>query len=250
MPPYKVVTLAEKPELKEALLAIQATAWPEFMMHEAVSNRYWHQLLLEWPQFQFVLWDEAQDEIAAAGHSLPILWENDIRQLPDTGWDWALQTGMTQTTEVGARNKQCALSIAIAPAYRGTGLSQQMVETMKQIGRQQGFNQLIAPVRPNLKKLYPLIPMPNYVQWTNEAGLPFDAWLRVHIRSGAKLVKVCPRSMTVSGSVAEWESWTGLRFPESGLYVIEGALVPLKIMADKNEGLYIEPNVWLVYELG
>lgn len=246
---YQVVTLAARPQLQDALLAVQATAWPEFMRHEAVSLRYWLQLLQEWPQFQFMLLDETTGEVAAAGHSIPVPWSDDIRQLPDTGWDWALQTGMNQTA-IGPKHKQCALSIAIAPAYRGAGLSQRMVEAMKQIGRAEGFSQLIAPVRPSLKKLYPLTPMPNYVQWTNAAGLPFDAWLRVHIRSGAKLVKVCPRSMTVTGSRAEWASWTGLHLPEAGLYVVEGALVPLKIAADKDQGIYVEPNVWVVYELG
>lgn len=247
--PYRVVTLAEQPALKETVLGVQGAVWPEFMRHEAVSSRYWLQLLQEWPQFQFVLLNEATGEIAAAGHSIPVLWPDDIRQLPDTGWDWALQTGLNQTGGIGVQHKQCALSIAMAPAYRGAGLSQQMVAAMKQIGRAQGLTQLIAPVRPTLKKQYPLTPMSNYVQWTNEAGLPFDPWLRVHIRSGAKLVKVCSRSMTVTGSVAEWESWTGLRFPESGLYVMDGALVPLKITMEKDQGVYVEPNVWVVYEL-
>ena len=249
MTQFKIVTLAERPDLQDALFVVQETAWPEFMMHEAVSSRYWRQLLVEWPQFQFALLDVAKDQVAAGGHSIPVHWSGNIRQLPDTGWDWALQSGMTPHDESRVRNMQCALSIAILPEYRGTGLSQRMVEAMKQIGREQGFGQLIAPVRPNLKKLYPLIPMQNYVQWTNEEGMPFDAWLRVHMRSGAKLVKVCPRSMTVSGSPADWEKWAGMRFPESGLYTIDGALSPLEITHDKNTGLYVEPNVWVVYDL-
>lgn len=246
---YRVVTLAERPELKEVVLAEQGAAWPEFMMHEPVSSRYWHQLLVEWPQFQMLLWDEEKGRIAAAGHTIPLLWSEDIRQLPDTGWDWGLQTGMTQTATVAERNQLCGLSITLAPAYRGAGLSQQMVAAMKQLGQTHGFEQLILPVRPTLKNKYPLTPMSNYVQWTNESGLPFDPWLRVHIRAGAKLVKVCPRAMTVTGSVAEWESWTGLRFPESGLYVMDGALVPLKITVEKDQGVYVEPNVWVVYDL-
>ncbi len=249
MTQFNIVTLSERPDLQQALLDVQDSAWPEFMRHEAVSNRYWFQLLVEWPQFQFALLDVEKDRVAAGGHSIPLHWAGDVRQLPDTGWDWALQSGMTQPDKNDTRNVQCALSIAILPEYRGNGLSQHMIEGMKEIGRTQGLERLIAPVRPNLKKLYPLIPMQNYVQWTNEEGLPFDAWLRAHMRSGAKLVKVCPRSMTVSGVVSDWEQWAGMRFPESGLYPIAGALMPLKIVLDKNKGIYVEPNVWVVYDL-
>jgi len=40
-----------------------------------------------------------------------------------------------------------------------------------------------------------------------------------------------------------------MTFPDSGEYVVEGALCPVAI--DKEEGLgrYVEPNVWVVYEL-
>jgi hypothetical protein len=69
------------------------------------------------------------------------------------------------------------------------------------------------------------------------------------MRAEGKLVKVCPRSMAVSGTVQEWEEWTGIRLPESGLYTIAGALMPLKIARDKNVGIYVEPNVWVVYDL-
>jgi hypothetical protein len=33
----------------------------------------------------------------------------------------------------------------------------------------------------------------------------------------------------ISGTVAEWEEWTGMRFPDSGAYVVPGALVPVDI---------------------
>lgn len=249
MTQFEIVTLADRPDLYQPLLDIQDAAWPQFMRHETISNRYWLQLLAEWPQFQFALFDTEQNQVAAGGHSIPFHWPGDMLQLPDTGWDWALQSGMTHQDQNGARNIQCALSIAVLPQYRGAGLSHRMIEGMKQIGRNQGFNQLIAPVRPNMKKQYPLIPMPSYIQWTNPEGLPFDPWLRAHVRSGARLIKVCPRSMTVSGTVAQWEQWAAMPFPESGLYTIDGALMPLKIAHEKNIGLYIEPNVWVVYDL-
>ena len=105
---------------------------------------------------------------------------------------------------------------------------------------------MIAPVRPSQKCNYPLTAIDRYIEWTTPDGqLPFDAWLRVHARSGAKIIKPCHSAMRIEGRVAEWEGWTGMQFPESGEYVVPGALVPVKIDLKLDRGLYIEPNVWM-----
>ena len=54
-----------------------------------------------------------------------------------------------------------------------------------------------------------------------------------------------PRSMTIPGTLAQWEKWTGMRFPESGEYVVPGALAPVRIDAEGGAGVYVEPNVWM-----
>ena len=92
--------------------------------------------------------------------------------------------------------------------------------------------------------------MERYLQWTNEEGLSFDPWLRVHARLGAEMVKVCPRSMRITGTIAEWEEWAGTPFPESGSYVVPGALVPVEIDRQRGEGVYVEPNVWMRHAVG
>ena len=51
----------------------------------------------------------------------------------------------------------------------------------------------------------------------------------------------------VLGTVAQWEEWTGLVFPDSGSYVVPGALVPVEIDRERDEGLYLEPGVWMVH---
>ena len=50
-------------------------------------------------------------------------------------------------------------------------------------------------------------------------------------------------------SLAKWSAWTGMRFPESGAYIVPGALNPVDIDVEANEGVYIEPNVWTVHSL-
>ena len=56
-----------------------------------------------------------------------------------------------------------------------------------------------------------------------------------------------PGSLIVEGAVAAWEEWTGMGFPDTGPYVVEGALVPVQIDRDMDSGRYVEPNVWMLY---
>jgi hypothetical protein len=104
---------------------------------------------------------------------------------------------------------------------------------------------LIAPVRPGAKSAYPLAPMERYVRWENADGLPLDPWIRVHTRMGAAILRVAPRTLVIEGTVADWERWTDMRFPDSGSYVVPGALQPVVIDRDTDLGRYDDPNVWM-----
>ena len=112
------------------------------------------------------------------------------------------------------------------------------------------MNNLIVPVRPSLKSRYPLVPMEAYIRWQNDQGLPFDPWLRVHVRNGGRIVKVCPLAMRIEGSISDWEGWTGMRFPESFDYFVPGALNPVEMNVETDRGLYLEPNVWIDHPSG
>ncbi|HZO32280.1 MAG TPA: GNAT family N-acetyltransferase, partial [Chloroflexota bacterium] len=129
------------------------------------------------------------------------------------------------------------------------GLSTLIIRAMRDVASRRGLSDLIAPVRPNQKTLYPLTPIERYIQWRRADGLPLDAWLRVHARLGAEIVRVAERSMVIEGTVSEWENWTGLAFPESGQYVVTGALVPVTIDREADRGLYVEPNVWMLHHV-
>jgi hypothetical protein len=55
--------------------------------------------------------------------------------------------------------------------------------------------------------------------------------------------------MKISGTRAQWEGWTGMKFPQSGSYFLPGALNPMEMNLEKDEGVYSEPNVWMVHEI-
>jgi hypothetical protein len=120
---------------------------------------------------------------------------------------------------------------------------------MKANARARGFADLYAPLRPNQKHLRPHMPMAEYVRELRADGLPADAWLRTHVRDGGRVVKIAPCSMTIVGTVAEWSRWTGMTFPVSGQYAIDGALAPVTILREHDQGIYVEPNVWVHHPL-
>lgn len=132
----------------------------------------------------------------------------------------------------------------------GCGLSRVVLQGMKAAATESGLGALIAPVRPTLKHLYPLTPMERYAWWERPDGLPFDPWMRVHRRLGAEILRVAPRSMRITGTISEWEDWTGMRFPESGPYVVPGALSPVSMNVEADRGTYEEPNVWMRHAVG
>ncbi|MBW3562003.1 MAG: hypothetical protein KY437_05850, partial [Actinobacteria bacterium] len=87
-------------------------------------------------------------------------------------------------------------------------------------------------------------------QQRRDDGELHDPWLRTHARVGASVVKVCPTSMTIPGTVDEWRSWTGLAFDTSGPTEVPDALVPVHVDVDQDHAVYVEPNVWMHHRLG
>ena len=232
-------TFDERPDLRERSGFLRE-AWPAFMLESPVSNERWHLLYERFGGFQFWLVDEATDAILAEGNSLPV--RLDPADLPDRGWEYVMEhatSGNEEPTVVSA------IQVLIDRSLHGEGLSSLMLGEMRRIAAAAGFADLVAPVRPSLKSIYPLTPMERYVTWTTDAGLPFDSWLRVHARAGAVIVRVCPESMVIPGTVVDWQEWTGMRVPESGTYIVQGALQPIQIDVGSDWGVYIEPNVWM-----
>jgi GNAT superfamily N-acetyltransferase len=242
-----VICYAERPELWQDTEAISEAVWPEYNHHGDVLNRYWGRLLQDFPEFQFVLCDE-RDGVLAEGHTVPCAWDGTTEGLGD-GID-AMIAGAFEARENKRRPTALgALAAEIRPQFQGRGLADRVLDAMADLARDAGFSHLIAPVRPSFKDRYPIIPIERYVTWTRDNGEPFDPWIRVHVRRGARIAKPIPNSMRITGTVAEWEQWTGIRFPEDGQYTFPAGLAPVDIDHGRDLGSYWEPNVWIVHTL-
>ena len=133
------------------------------------------------------------------------------------------------------------------PTARRRGLAAELLRGMSDLAGRHGLRRLIAPVRPSWKDRYPLAPIERYITWRREDGQLLDPWMRLHERLGARVATPLPRSMRISGTVAEWEEWIDLALPESGSYVFPGGLAPLTVDREAGTAGYWEPNVWMIH---
>jgi GNAT superfamily N-acetyltransferase len=242
--PIKTFTLAEQPDREGDFEELADAGWPRFMrQHDELGlGAYWPDLFTQWADFQLVVMEGLQT--LAVGHAIPISWDGTPADLPD-GMAAILARAADDLAKDRRPTVLSALAALVAPAHRGKGVSTVLLRAMQDLARTTRLAALVAPVRPTLKERYPLAPMERYVTWTREDGGPIDPWMRTHWRLGAETIRVIPRAMVIAGTVADWEDWTDMRFPESGDYVVPGALQPVRIDRARDEGRYEDPNVWM-----
>jgi GNAT superfamily N-acetyltransferase len=246
---FQVITPAH-PDYRDLVRGVTKEVWPEFMMHDHVANQNWRELFDRFFEYQLALYDTQNHRVAGMGNSFPLRWDASLDNLPERGWDWAFEEAVENHKQAITPNVHCAIQIVVRPDYQSQGLSMPMVQAVRAVTKSKGLHSLIIPLRPSEKHKYPLTSLDDYVTWKTERDLPLDPWLRVHVRAGARLIKVCHTSKMIRGTRSEWEAWTNLKFRQSGEYIIDGALNPMEMNIEKDEGIYIEPNVWILHEVG
>lgn len=246
---FQVIDPLTRTDYRDLVRGLTREVWPEFMLHDSVASEHWHELLDRFPEYQFALYDAESQRVAGMGNSFPLRWDDTLDNLPEGGWDWAFQQAVSDHRRGRTPNYHCAIQIILRPPYRSQGLSTLMVDAVRALTKSRELQALIIPIRPSEKSTYPLASLDDYITWKTEEDEPFDPWLRVHVRAGCRIVGVCHESKTIRGTRAEWEQWTGLKFPQSGHYVIPGALNPIEMNIEKDQGVYVEPNVWIVHEV-
>ena len=242
---YDIIRCKDAYSHMEAQSEITHGLWERYMSQGPVLNECWYPLFKLFPEFQFFL--ESDKQIVGLGNCLPLLWDRPLADLPEEGWDWALEKGIRDRQQGKEPNVLNGVQVLVTGDNQGRGISYLVIEEMKKLALQHGLEHIIIAVRPTWKSRYPLTPIAQYITWTREDGLPFDPWLRAHARGGARLIKPCHKAMYIPGSISQWEEWTKMRFFESGEYIIPGALTPVTMDLERDLGVYYEPNVWVVY---
>ncbi len=218
-------------------------SWPVFMQNDPNAGLYYREVDAV---ADYVLLATENDEPVAKAYSAPFAFGIAGREaLPDGGWDEVIRWQHEDRLVGRVGNAVSALEIVVLKERQGTGIASAMVSAVRDNAFRLGHDVLYAPVRPSQKSNEPETPMSEYAFRVREDGLPYDSWLRVHVRAGGRIVKTCPLSMTIPGTLAQWREWTGLPFDADGPVIVEGALAPVFVSTANDVAVYVEPNVWV-----
>ncbi len=239
----RIVSLAERPDLEGAMWDMP-NDWPLFSLEDPVAHQFFGYLPRDFPAFQLVAVDAAGLLIGKL-NMIPFQWAGTVDDLPERGWDAVVERGFADHAAGRSPTAVSLLEARVLAAHLGTGLAKELLLAATRVVAEHGMHDLFGPVRPTRKQYEPATPMAEYVFRVRDDGLPVDPWLRAHVRLGAEIVKICPASMTIPGSLEQWRTWTGLPLDTSGPVEVPGAVVPVHVSVENDYAVYVEPNVWM-----
>ncbi|MEU0408682.1 GNAT family N-acetyltransferase [Streptomyces griseorubiginosus] len=227
----------------EQLAELFSEGFPQFITADRLVKQYIGRVREFFPELDLMLVD-AKGVPVAAGWGVPVRWDGRADSLPSGYTDSLVRA--VEGHERGVRPDTLVICGAIVtPSLKGQGLAGHMLTALRDAGQQAGLPRVVAPVRPTAKARYPLTPIESYMRRRRDDGTALDPWIRTHERLGAEVLAAAPESQTMTGTVAEWEGWTGLALPASGDYVIPDGLSVLRVDREADLGTYQEPNVWM-----
>ncbi|MQA82271.1 MAG: hypothetical protein GEV10_28055 [Streptosporangiales bacterium] len=237
-----VVTFAERPDLHDEARELLRAKWPEFIFHDAVTHAYLPRVERYFARYDVLLLDEGR--VVAGGWGVPLRWDGTVEDLPE-GYDGSLVRSVDDH-EAGVEPTTLSFMAAVVgDGVARRGVAREALTALRDRATADGLAHVIAPLRPTLKPRYPLTPMTTFATWTRDDGLSIDPWIRTHQRMGAQVLGPAHRSMVITGTVAEWETWTGMLFPETGRYVVPDALDLLDVDRESDTATYVEENLWV-----
>lgn len=222
-----------------------AKAFPRVIGESQHIKNYWDRLEKYFPKYQQFLIDDA-DDIIGFMNTVPFHFNDKLSDLPMDGWDWMLAKGISDYDNKIRPLYLGGLQVIVRTEYQGKGYSKEIIKHAKKVIQSYHLQNLVIPIRPTQKHLFPRMPMHMYMKKKKENKI-YDPWIRTHVNGGAEIIKVCEHSMLVEGDVPFWELLLGSKVQKSGDYILEGALSPIHIDVENNKGKYVEPNIWIKY---
>jgi GNAT superfamily N-acetyltransferase len=220
--------------------------WPAMLAHDAISKQNSNAIDRDFAEFQLLAVLDGRSVVGVA-HAVPLCVGNELSDLPNTGWDWALNKAISDRVLGRKPDALCGLSVTVLPPYQRRGVGRRLIESMIDAALQRGMTNVIVPVRPITKERWPHVPIGDFLSWRRLDGYHQDPWIRTHERLGGIIQSVCGRSMQVIAPIAQWRDWYNKAFQIAGAYAVRGAMVPIIIDVAGDKGWYEEPNIWMVH---
>jgi hypothetical protein len=227
----------------EQMEVLFAKGFPKFITADLAVKEYIGRVREYFPHLDVMLIDES-DTPVATGWGVPISWLGDVADLPSSFADVLRRAIEVHDSDVEA-NTFVICGAVVDPGRKGTGTATELIGALSSLGQAQGMTRVLAPLRSTRKHLYPLFTIEDYASWVRDDDLPFDPWLRLHVRMGARVISIAREAQTMTGTIQDWEEWTGMSLPASGDYVIPQGMSVLNIDRDTNLGTYVEANIWV-----
>lgn len=240
---YTVEPTSQRDWTDEQMDCLFAEGFPAFITADAEVKKYIARVREYFPHLDVILVSD-DGRPAATGWGVPIPWTDDVTDLPQSFAD--ILRVAVEAHESGAdTNAFVICGGVVQPELKGTGTATELIRALIQTGQNHGMTRVLAPLRPTRKHSYPLINIDDYASWVRDDGLPFDPWLRLHVRTGGRVIALAPKAQTMTGTVQEWEQWARMPLPAAGQYVIPEGMSVLHIDTASDVGIYIEPNIWV-----
>ena len=219
--------------------------FPNILSDSEGMREYWLRLEKCSPRTQLFLIG-ADDNVIGFMNTIPVYWDRPLSELPDDGWDWLAEKGIDDYNNNIKTNCLGGLQIIVTKENLGKGYSKVLIAEAKRMVEKMGFEHFFIPIRPTFKHRHPEMAMEEYIKLKQDDKI-YDPWIRTHLNSGARIIKICKNAMNITGDVAYWEDLIGHKIESSGNHIVPGALNPVEIDIDKNYGEYREPNIWISY---
>ena len=242
---FKYLSLKEHPSLSEQNKSYEDEWFPEFILADHVWNDSWPYMINDFAEYQLIILDES-GALMGMLNTVPFRWDGTSEDLP--GFHDLLKRSINEHQAGIEPNTFSAMQAMTTPDAKGKGISAEIDKASHQLAVSKGFAWSVSPIRPTLKDQYPNFSLEDYANWKNDAGEPFDPWVRVQDRRGGERLKIQEASTVIEGSVTDWQNWTKMSFPVTGNYVVAGAHTLVHIDREQDRGRYEEPHIWYRYK--
>lgn len=171
-------------------------------------------------------------------------WDGDSSTLPAGGW-----TALVMRARDGFESQPdwaFAVGASILPGQQSRGLAGRMLGELRDLALSLGYKGLVAPVRPTGRSRMPHLDIHEYRDVRLPDGRHIDPWVRVHEGVGGRIIGCCEDSAVFGGTRAQWEEWSGMRLPDDGDILVDGAQGWLELIS--GYGVLREDSLWLLHD--